>query len=138
MQSSKSLAVLGAGPAGTVLAMMLAKKGYTVDLYDKGRNPSQGIDQTKRQINYGVSLRGVKALEEIGVWEKVRKHSIPMYGRTIHNYNGTLRSHQYGRKDQGIYSIRSEVLKNLLLQKVPKTPNIRIHFETQIADIDIH
>eukprot|EP00347_Sterkiella_histriomuscorum_P001769 403370753 len=137
MQSSNTIALLGAGPVGSVLAIILAKKGYNVEIFERSKNISQGIDHSKRQINFGISLRGVQAFKIIEVWDKIEKHSIPMYARTYHNRDGTVRNHQYGKRHEAIYSIRSEVLTNLLLKQVATYENIKIHYDTSLNDVNI-
>ena len=34
------MAIIGAGPVGYTLAMLLAKKGYKIDLYEKRGDPT--------------------------------------------------------------------------------------------------
>lgn len=98
------IAVLGAGPTGSVLALMLAKKGFNVEVFDSKSNQVSSsqtdvIDQSMRKINYAVSLRGVQAFEEVQLWDKIKKSAIPMSGRIFHNYNGSVKHHHYGKKD---------------------------------------
>ncbi len=52
-----------------------------------------------------------------------------MNARTIHSYNGTVMSHKYGRKNESVYSIRSELLNNLLIKQMRAYPNIKVNFE---------
>lgn len=35
MEKTQKLAVIGAGPVGYTLSMLLAKKGYDIDLFEK-------------------------------------------------------------------------------------------------------
>ena len=37
---------MGAGPAGTVTAMLLAKRGYTLDVYERRGRPSRALAAT--------------------------------------------------------------------------------------------
>lgn len=60
-----------------------------------------------------------------------------MNARTYHNRNGTIRHHQYGKRNESIYSIRSELLTNLLLKQLTDYENIKIHFESKVNDVDV-
>jgi kynurenine 3-monooxygenase len=40
-ESKKNVAIIGGGPVGSSLALMLAKKGYNVDLFEKKTDPTQ-------------------------------------------------------------------------------------------------
>ncbi|MEW5299490.1 MAG: hypothetical protein WDW36_002504 [Sanguina aurantia] len=67
--------VIGAGPAGTLAAMYLAKRGYQVDVFERrsGSAPStaaspSGCVPSKVQHTYpmSISMRGVIGLREVG------------------------------------------------------------------------
>ena len=49
-----------------------------------------------RSINLALSVRGISALQEVGVDEAVMKTAIPMKGRMIHSLDGHLVSQPYG------------------------------------------
>ncbi|NJO24970.1 MAG: hypothetical protein HC867_03005 [Bacteroidia bacterium] len=52
-----------------------------------------------RSINLALSDRGIKALEEVGIMNEIRKICIPMHGRSIHNSDGSTAFQPYGKKD---------------------------------------
>ena len=56
-----------------------------------------------RSINLALSHRGEEALREIGLEKEVTKNGIPMYGRMIHNLDGSTHSIPYGKSDQVLY-----------------------------------
>ena len=39
---SRKVAILGAGPAGMTLAVLLAKKGYNIEIFEKRFDPLSG------------------------------------------------------------------------------------------------
>lgn len=64
-RSKKTVAVVGAGPAGLYCAMLAAKRGHQVEVYDKGRQPGgqfriasvpEGKQDLARAIKYYVTM----------------------------------------------------------------------------------
>jgi kynurenine 3-monooxygenase len=69
-----------------------------------------------RSINLALSARGRKALAEVGLEKKMLEHGIPMYGRMIHDPNGTRKVIPYDSKGrQAIYSVGRKYLNEVLL-----------------------
>lgn len=69
-----------------------------------------------RSINLALSVRGRTALREVGLEDKMLKHGIPMYGRMIHNIDGTRNIIPYDRhSNQAIYSVGRKYLNEILL-----------------------
>lgn len=69
-----------------------------------------------RSINLALSVRGRTALREVGLEDKMLKHGIPMYGRMIHNIDGTRNIIPYDRRsNQAIYSVGRKYLNEILL-----------------------
>ena len=100
MASNRNIAIIGAGLAGSLLAIYLAKKGFKVDVYE--RRPDmrrQDIGGGGRSINLALSTRGIHALKEVGLYEEIKKISITMYGRMIHSLEGELTFQRYGKDD---------------------------------------
>lgn len=48
-----------------------------------------------RSINLALSVRGRKALADVGLEEKLLEHGIPMRGRMLHDLNGVRRAVPY-------------------------------------------
>ena len=62
-----------------------------------------------------LSDRGIKALEEVGIMDEIKKIAIPMHGRFIHNADGSTAYQQYGNDGQYINSVsRGELNKKLM------------------------
>ena len=68
-----------------------------------------------RSINLALSDRGIKALEEVGIMDEIKKIAIPMHGRYIHNIDGATAFQPYGKEGQFINSVsRGELNKKLM------------------------
>ena len=67
--------VVGAGLAGALLALLLARRGLTVALYERRPDPRQGQPERGRSINLALAARGMRALERAGMLESVPARS---------------------------------------------------------------
>ena len=89
--------VVGAGPAGALTAMSLARAGFQVDVFERrgpsSRLPSQGLVNTgvasSRTYNIVLNQRGVAALRTHGV--DVDSFGVKLAGSVRHEQKGFKR-----------------------------------------------
>ena len=136
-RGNKKITIVGGGLSGPVMAMYLAKKGIRVDIYERRPDIRKENLSAGRSINLAISKRGIAALEEIGVFHKISSQIIPMYGRKIHNIDGSTRFLPYGRSDQYINSVSRSELNILLLTEAEKTDQIRFLFQHSCSGMDL-
>ncbi|MCB0581711.1 MAG: NAD(P)-binding protein, partial [Phaeodactylibacter sp.] len=86
----KRAIIVGAGLVGSLWAVLLAKRGYDVDVYELREDPRQAGFIGGRSINLAMSTRGWRALEKAGIENKIREVAIPMKGRMMHDEQGQL------------------------------------------------
>lgn len=112
----KSIGILGAGLVGTLLSLYLKKRGYQVKVFEKRSDLRKSNNEGGRSINLALSKRGIKALEEVGVFTDVKSVLIPMEGRMMHNREGNLTFQPYGKEGQHINSVSRSVLNEHLIE----------------------
>ncbi|KAF8969990.1 hypothetical protein BDZ97DRAFT_1653142 [Flammula alnicola] len=141
--TSKKAIVVGAGPVGCLTALALAKRGWSVDLYEGRpdiRLASSKAAMEQRSINLAISHRGIAALESIepAAAQRFLQSAIPMRGRMIHKLSGELDSQLYDRDGQCINSIDRSLLNEGLLKDADASPNVRVFFNHRViaADFD--
>jgi kynurenine 3-monooxygenase len=129
--------VVGAGLVGSLQAVLLAKKGHQVDVYDR-RGDIRDVEFIGgRSINLALSNRGWKALELAGVAEEIKAISIPMTGRKMHAVNGDITYQAYGKEGEAIYSVPRGELNRTLILKAAEYENVNLHFDMKCTDIDV-
>lgn len=136
-QKSEHVAVAGAGLVGSLLAVILAREGYRVSVYERRGDPRAKGFIGGRSINLALSDRGWKALELAGVDQAVREMAIPMFGRMMHGTDGKLTWQPYGKGDQAIYSVPRGGLNKLLLELADDYENVTVNFDSTVKDIDL-
>jgi kynurenine 3-monooxygenase len=121
--------IVGAGLAGALLAVLLAKRGFAVSLYDRRPDPRQAVAERGRSINLALAARGMQALDRAGVMEAVRPLLIEMRGRMVHEPTCEQKLLPYGWKpNEVIYSVGRAALTRLLVEAAAKYPNVSLHF----------
>lgn len=132
------IAIAGAGLCGTMMAIRLAEYGYEVDLYERRPDLRKTDISAGRSINLALSNRGLKALDMIGLKEKVIAEIIPMHGRLIHPSEGENTMYSYsGRENEYINSVSRGGLNMTLLDEAEKHDNITLYFEANVRSVDI-
>ena len=101
----KDTIIIGAGLVGSLLSIYLSKRGYNVKIYERRADMRKADLVAGRSINLALSDRGIKALEEVGLMDEIRKICIPMHGRFMHNADGSTAYQPYGKEGQYINSV---------------------------------
>ena len=69
-----------------------------------------------RSINLAMSIRGLSALNSIGLGNHIaEEYGIPMRARMIHRLDGSTYPVPYGKKDQAIFSVGRRYINEILL-----------------------
>lgn len=134
---SRTVTLLGAGLTGPLLAIVLARRGYRVDLYERRPDMRLGSVERGRSINLALSTRGIAALEMAGVADRVLADAIRMPGRMIHALDGALDFQPYGRAGQAINSVSRAALNMTLIEAAEREPNVTVRFNTRCIDVDL-
>lgn len=133
----EKIGIAGAGLVGSLWAVYLAQKGYTVDVYESRPDMRKVAMPAGRSINLALSDRGWKALEQVGLVEEVNELAIPMYGRMIHDENGHTEFMPYGKGNQAIYSVSRGELNKLMMDKAEAHEPVNMYFEQRCNGVDI-
>jgi kynurenine 3-monooxygenase len=135
-KNTKGISIIGGGPVGSLLSIYLARKNFPVHVYEK-RSDLRGSKKTEgRSINLALSHRGLKALYEVGLEEKIKEITVPMKGRMIHKENGDLNLLPYGEAHQFINSISRNELNQLLISHAENI-GVNFHFNTDCESIEL-
>src|SRR6478609_1576676 len=126
-RDTPEITLVGAGLAGSLMAIFLARRGHRVTLLERRPDPRKMPESISagRSINLALANRGIAALEEVGVMESLRPELIPMAGRMLHDEEGRLRLIPYGNKPhEVIYSVSRGGLNALLVDAAEATDRV--------------
>jgi len=133
---SRHVTILGAGLVGSLLAIILRKRGYEVSLYERRPDMRAASMSAGKSINLAMSARGWKALELAGLKEEMEPLAIPMYGRYLHQPDGQTAFQPYSKNNEAIYSVSRGELNKKLMTLAEKN-GVTIHFEHRCAGVDV-
>src|SRR5215470_7833824 len=125
----REVTLVGGGLAGALLALMLARKGLKVTVYERRADVRSDQIEEGRSINLALSARGIHSLQRVGLDGEVLARAIPMRGRFIHPVSGNCSLIPYGRKpDEVIHSVSRRGLNVQLLDALSREKNATVHF----------
>ena len=127
--------IAGAGLAGPLLAVFLARRGHDVTLYERRPDPrpagAAGARSTSR-CRPAASTRSSGP----GLAEAVLAHGLAMRGRMVHDRAGQLAYQAYSADgSKAINSISRHGLNGLLLDAADKEPGVALHFEERAVGV---
>ncbi|MGQ0739651.1 MAG: FAD-dependent oxidoreductase [Bacteroidota bacterium] len=131
----KDVSIIGAGLVGSLLSICLSKRGYKVKVFERRGDMRKEKMIAGRSINLALSDRGLLALEKVGLADEIKKISIPMHGRFIHNQDGTTAFQRYGKEGQYINSVSRATL-NMKLMDLAEEQGVGIFFYHKCNTVD--
>jgi kynurenine 3-monooxygenase len=129
--------IVGAGPTGALLAILLARRGLEIELYESRPDPRGVPAGSGRSINLALADRGIHALKSAGVFDGLASALLPMRGRLIHYENGDTAFQPYGqRPNEVIYSVSRHRLNQALIEVAAGRPGVQLHFQHRLEAAD--
>jgi kynurenine 3-monooxygenase len=136
LDCERSVTICGAGLAGTLLAIILAQRGYEVRLYERLADLRREIIPAGRSINLALAARGIRALELAGVMPDVKPLLIEMPGRMVHDLSGASTFLRYGQDaSEVIYSVSRPGLNRILLDAAERA-GVALFFRHAVVAVD--
>jgi kynurenine 3-monooxygenase len=132
------IVVAGAGLAGLVTAMFLARRFGAVTVLEQHGDPRRNMAATGRSLTVVLSARGWRVLRELDLDEKVRDCCLPLRGRCGHLPDGREQFTSYSRSGVPIWAVEREKLLHVLLDAAQATPGVRILFRQRIKKVDLN
>ncbi len=133
----RPVTILGAGLVGSLLGIILKKKGHDVTIYERRPDMRSASISAGKSINLATSARGWKALEMAGLKDEIMDLAIPMYGRFLHLQGGGTAFQPYSKNNEAIFSVsRGELNKRLMT--LAERQGVKILFEHKAADVNVH
>lgn len=135
MQHSKTIAIVGSGLVGSLLAIHLKKCGHQITVFDR-RADVRTVEFSGRSINLAMSNRGWKALRQAGIQKEVKKLAIPLYQRAMHVNEKPAYFQKYGKENEAIYSIPRGVLNRKMIN-LAEEAGVEFRFQEKVWDVDL-
>lgn len=136
-EADRPITLAGAGLAGALLALLLARKGWAVEVFEKRPDPRLRGYEGGRSINLALAERGLNALRIAGLTDTVMAQAVMMRGRMVHPADGgEPQLLRYGRDDsEVIWSVHRGRL-NIALLDAAEAAGARIRFNQRLDSVD--
>ena len=128
--------IVGAGLAGSLMALYQARRGQAVNLWDRRVDLRRADIPAGRSINLAISTRGLTALDRVDMRQTILDQAIRMPGRLIHAVDGSTSYQAYGQEGQAIHSISRRILNEHLLNAA-EAAGAQTHFSEACKDVDL-
>lgn len=129
--------IIGAGLAGALMALLLARRGHAVQVYERLPDLRRQNVPGGRSINLALSARGIRALTQANVMERVRSLLIAMPGRMLHALDGSLTFVPYGQREHEVIHSVSRSGLNWILLDAAEAAGATIHFNQTAMGVDM-
>jgi kynurenine 3-monooxygenase len=130
------LTIVGAGLAGALLATLLARRGWQVDVFERRGDPRVHGYAGGRSINLALAERGLHALRSAGTDAAVLAKAVMMRGRMVHPLHGEPQLLRYGRDDSEVIWSVSRGELNIVLLDAAEAAGARLHFDRRLDHVD--
>ncbi len=134
----RRLTIIGGGLAGALLALLLAQRGWSVDVFEKRGDPRLEGYAGGRSINLALAERGLHALRRAGADDAVMAQAVMMRGRFVHPLHGEAALQRYGRDDSEVIWSVSRGELNISLLNAAEAAGARLHFERGLQAVDFN
>ena len=130
------ITILGAGLTGSLLAVLLARRGMSVTVIERQADPRLGRVAAGRSINLAMAARGMRGLARAGLEHAIDDLLCPMPGRMLHRMDGTIEFQPYsGRSEDINYSVSRAGLNQRLIDAAERA-GATLRFGERCEDYD--
>jgi kynurenine 3-monooxygenase len=133
----EKVTLIGAGLNGPLLAILLMRRIFAVEIYERRPDIRRTRMSAGRSINLALSTRGIYALQQAGLWERMRSIIIPMKGRMMHSITGELSFQPYGQNEAEVINSISRAELNIALMNAAEEQGATIHFSQRCTGYDL-
>jgi kynurenine 3-monooxygenase len=131
------ITLIGAGLNGPLLSILLVQRGFAVEIYERRPDMRRVQMSAGRSINLALSTRGIHALQQAGLWERMRSIIIPMRGRMMHSVARELTFQPYGKNEAEVINSISRAELNIALINAAEEHGATIHFNQRCTGYDL-
>ena len=133
----KKAIIIGAGMAGAFMSVVLAKRGFEVDVYESRPDVRLEPYDSGRSFNLTLYYRGILAMKKTGMWDEVKKIATVAEGNAAHYGEHKIVYDPFDAQgDEILYTVHRNHMNSALLNAASEHKNITFHFNTTCLGVD--
>lgn len=128
--------IIGCGLAGSAAALMFARAGAEVVIYDA--RSRRDLLRTSHQMSISMTLaeRGARVLDRMGLLDQVEPLLVPLRGRQIHRRDGQVLTQRYGHGGPSfVRAVQRADLLHVMLGAVTRHPRISLQTGRRLINV---
>jgi kynurenine 3-monooxygenase len=134
--SALRITIIGGGLVGSLLATLLAQRGFAVEVFERRPDPRKAGYLGGRSINLALAERGLHGLRLAGLTDEIMRLAVMMRGRMVHQRDGRTELLRYGRDDSEVIWSISRGRLNIALIDAAERAGARFHFDRRLVGAD--
>lgn len=129
--------IIGAGPVGMSLAIVLASQGYRTLIVEKHKLAERRLEDLHART-LALSCSSVSFFKALGLWEKLQHNAVPIYSVqvSVKGQYGTACLRPTDRREALGYVIGAERLEQVLFSYLKQMKQASIYDESQLVQAD--
>jgi len=136
-QTKQKITIIGSGLAGCFLAVLLVRRGYRVDIYEKLDKKDISDIASKRSYNIVLFGYGITLLKEAGLWNGIKPYLFSLKGTVTHiGLNPKPVTDLVNQEKMPYYTITRARLADILLKETTHNSLVTIHYNTTLLSVD--
>ncbi len=138
MDNSKNkITIIGTGLAGSFLAVLFARKGFTVEIFERLDKKDICDTASKRSYNIVLFGYGIKILKQADLWKDIQPYILALKGSVTHiTKEPKPIVKMVDQLKITYFTITRAKLADILLTQASSHPSVTIHYNTRLVSID--
>ena len=136
MNKKESINIVGAGPVGLLLAILLAKRGYSTNVYERFSEEELCQHASVRSFSITFFKRGLDILQKAGLLDDFTPHLLPITGSVIHPLFDDEIVLDANATRTPYHVIKRSSIVEVMMNQIRQYPQITMHFNKSVLSID--
>lgn len=136
-KEKNKITIIGSGLAGSFLAVLLAQKGYRIEIYERLSRDDICDTASKRSYNIVLFGHGIHLLKQANLWNDIKPYLLTLQGTVTHIGKKAKPIISFvDHKKMPYFTISRARLLDILLKKASANSSVTIHYNTVLLSID--
>src|SRR5882724_2558581 len=129
-----TITIIGAGIAGCFFAILLSKRGYNVEIYERFSEDEVCNNASKKSYNVVFYGYGISILKKVGLWEIIEPILVKIVG-SVTQVSQNPPSSRFNQTDIPYFAMQRSQLLQIFINEAKKSQRVTFHFDTTLIAV---